>query len=150
MDFQCYSFDQLSLELLYAIMALRQEVFIVEQDCPYLDADGRDQAAHHLLGRSPEGRLMAYARLLPPGLVYAQYAAISRVVVSPDGRAKGLGRELMQQAIIWADRLYDRPDLKLSAQSHLTDFYKSLGFFTTGEPYLEDGIPHVAMIRISL
>lgn len=147
LEYQCLSFDQLSVDQLYDIMALRQEVFVVEQNCPYLDADGLDRAAHHILGEDAQGRILAYTRLLPPGALYPHYATIGRVVTSPRIRKAGLGRELMRYTIACVNQLYDQPDIKISAQSYLIDFYESLGFQSLGEEYLEDGIPHITMIR---
>ena len=128
---------------LYAMLALRQAVFVVEQDCAYLDADGKDLGAFHLLGRRA-GELVACARVLPPGLGGAE-AAIGRVVVAPHARGTGLGRALMVEAL-------DRTRVELgpgpvfvSAQAHLQAFYASLGFAVCGEGYLEDGIPHLPM-----
>jgi ElaA protein len=139
-------FDGLSLEDLYAVLALRQLVFVVEQACAYLDADGRDADALHLLGRDHDGRLVAYARLFAPGLVYDS-AAIGRVVTHPDVRRTGLGRALMLEAIACVERSFDTTTITLSAQRYLEEFYRSLGFVAVGEPYDEDGIPHVAMVR---
>lgn len=144
-EFTCLSFDDLSLQQLYDIMALRQEVFVVEQNCVYLDADGKDQKAMHLLGYSLEEKLVAYARIMPKGLSYDNYVALGRIVTSPAGRGKGLGRKLVAECLRQCKNLFGEQPIKISAQSYLLDFYKSFGFQTMGEPYLEDGIPHVAM-----
>ena len=145
-NFKCLSFYQLSLDQLYELMALRQAVFVVEQDCPYLDADGKDQAAYHLLGYNDQGVLVAYTRLLAPGSSYADHAAIGRVVTRASERRTGLGRLLMLESISMVRKLFNSPDIKISAQSYLIKFYESLGFKTIGASYLEDGIPHIAMI----
>jgi ElaA protein len=146
-DYQCLSFQALSLDQLYAIMVLRQEVFVVEQHCPYLDADGQDQKAHHLMGYDEEGRLATYVRILPKGVSYENYASIGRVVTAPFARGKGLGRLLMQTAAKQLYQLYGvNTPIKLSAQAHLQGYYGSLGFEAVGEMYLEDGIPHVGMV----
>ena len=147
MNFICAPFDALSIHQLYAVMALRQEVFVVEQNCPYLDADGKDLRAHHLMGFDEEGALIAYCRLLPPGLVYHGYASIGRVVNAPHMRGKGMGIELMQEALAQCKFLFGNLPIKISAQCYLIRFYESLGFHTQGESYLEDDIPHIAMIR---
>jgi ElaA protein len=146
LQYQTLSFYDLTLDQLYALMALRQEVFVVEQNCPYLDADGADQKGWHLLGTSEEGRLLAYARLLPPGVSYPGHASIGRVITSPAARGKGYGLELMRVAIKEINRLFPGAPLKISAQCYLIRFYESLGFKTVGDSYLEDDIPHIAMV----
>ena len=143
----CLPFNQLSLTELYAMMALRQEVFVVEQNCPYLDADGRDLPAHHLLGYNEEGRLLSYSRLLPKGISYPEYPSFGRVVTSPSIRGKGQGRPLMEKTLEWMERLFPGQAIKISAQSYLIPFYESLGFRTMGEEYLEDDIPHIGMVN---
>lgn len=147
LHYSCLPFHRLSLEELYAIMALRQEVFVVEQNCPYLDADGKDQPAHHLLGYSDKGALLAYSRLLPSGVSYAGYPSFGRVATAPSIRGGGQGRALMEKTLEWMERLYGRQAIKISAQSYLISFYRSLGFQAVGEEYLEDGIPHIGMVR---
>ncbi len=146
LHFVCKPFEQLSLQELYDCLAARQGVFIVEQNCPYLDADGRDLQAWHLQGRSPQGTLGAYARLLPPGTLYEGHASIGRVLTTAAFRGKGAGRLLMEQALTHTRRLWPQTPIKLSAQGYLTEFYRSFGFSPVGEPYLEDGIPHIAMV----
>ena len=146
MIFKCLSFSQLSNEELYQAMALRQEVFIVEQDCPYLDADGKDQSAWHLLGFDDNQKLVAYTRLLDKGLAYSKYPSIGRVVTSPSARGEGYGVELMKESIRQIGLLFGKQDIKISAQVYLDKFYRSLGFQAIGESYLEDNIPHIPMI----
>jgi ElaA protein len=146
-SFSCLPFDDLTLQELYDIMSLRQEVFIVEQNCPYLDADGKDQHAWHLSGTNSAGQLIAYARLLPKGVSYTGYASIGRVVTAPSVRRSGAGRLLMQETIRICLQLFGPVPLKISAQEYLREFYASFGFDPIGETYLEDGIPHIAMIR---
>jgi ElaA protein len=145
-NFKCLSFYQLSLDQLYELMALRQAIFVVEQDCPYLDADGKDQAAHHLLGYNEQDELVAYTRLLPVGISYDQYASIGRVITRASERRTGLGRALMQESIRQAQALYPKVKVKISAQCYLIHFYESLGFQSVGDTYLEDGIPHIGMV----
>ncbi|MCO4746045.1 MAG: GNAT family N-acetyltransferase [Proteobacteria bacterium] len=144
MKWSCLSFDELDVRTLYDLLALRQEVFVVEQDCPYLDADGFDQSAMHLLGHDDDGELVAYCRLFEPGFTYTE-ACIGRVVTSAKIRGKGLGRPLMRQAMGEVARLWGSVPVKLSAQAHLEPYYSSLGFRVCGEGYLEDGIPHLPM-----
>ncbi len=145
--FSCKKFNELSLQELYDIMVLRQEVFVVEQDCPYLDADGKDPYSWHLMGVDENGKLVAYTRLLPKGISYKKYPSIGRVVTSPAVRGSGIGRELMKQSLLWMDKLFPGEDIKISAQCYLEEFYKSLGFSISGEEYLEDGIPHYPMLK---
>jgi ElaA protein len=146
LHFTCQTFADLPLLELYEIMALRQEVFIVEQNCPYLDADGKDPFAWHLQGRDGEGRLACYARLLPAGVSYPDYPSIGRVVSAPPARGTGAGRELMRQSIAACRSLFGPVPIKIGAQTYLLRFYESFGFRSTGEEYLEDGIPHTKMI----
>lgn len=140
------SFADLTKEELYEIMALRQEVFVVEQDCPYLDADGKDYHCSHLMGLSTDETIVAYTRIVPPGVSYENYSSIGRVVVKPSARGKGCGQELMQHSIEQTYKMFPEHDIKISAQVYLTKFYEDLGFVGVGEPYLEDDIPHLGMI----
>ena len=142
----CHPFHELSLEQLYEIMALRQEVFVVEQDCPYLDADGKDYESWHLYGKDDAGKIVAYTRLVPKEVSYADYASIGRVVTAESIRRKGAGKELMQVSIDWCSKLFPNAKVKISAQCYLERFYSDLGFEKTGEYYDEDGIPHMGMV----
>ena len=146
-NFKCKTFSTLSIDELYEIMALRQEVFVVEQDCPYLDADGKDQHAWHLMGFDENEKLVAYSRIVPKGVSYENYPSIGRIVSSPSTRGKGVGKKLMIVSLDQVDRLFNNQPVKISAQCYLIKFYESFGFKTTGEEYLEDNIPHIAMIR---
>lgn len=139
-------FAQLDLNLLYAILRLRAEVFVVEQDCPYQDLDDKDQAALHLCGIDDEGRLAAYTRILEKGLSYPGYASIGRVITAPFARGKGIGRPLMRESLRVLFERYGEQPVKISAQAHLQDYYGSVGFEGTGGIYDEDGIPHRAMV----
>ena len=147
LNFSCLPFHHLTPQELYDIMALRQEVFIVEQNCPYLDADGKDPHCWHLMGRNGEDRLVCYTRLLPEGLAYKGYTSIGRVVSSPLARGTGAGKILMQRSIEMCIHLFENQPIKIGAQSYLLKFYEGFGFQSTGEEYLEDGIPHTKMIR---
>jgi len=147
MHFTCLPFNDLTPAELYEIMALRQEVFVVEQNCAYLDADGKDQQSWHLMCKNDTGKLVAYTRLLPKGLAYPEYPSIGRVVNSPSVRGTGIGRSLMHKSIALCIHLFGNESIKIGAQRYLLQFYESLGFQSTGEEYLEDGIPHVKMIR---
>ncbi|MDX1686220.1 MAG: GNAT family N-acetyltransferase [Saprospiraceae bacterium] len=138
-------FDDLSPGLLYDIMVLRQEVFVVEQDCPYLDADGKDLEAIHLVG-FVNGELVAYARVMPIGVSYDEYASIGRVIVTRDYRRQGLGTEVLAAAIRACREHFHTDRIKISAQTYTLKLYEELGFRAVGPQYLEDGIPHRAMI----
>lgn len=136
--------DDLTVHELYALLKLRVDVFVVEQNCAYPELDGKDGAALHLLLRTGE-EIIAAARIFPPR--DAMPAKIGRVVVSPAHRGKRLGEALMREALqICADRFAGTP-LFLSAQSHLQGFYGGLGFTVVSEEYVENGIPHVDMLR---
>lgn len=139
------AFSELDPFTLYAILKLRSEVFVVEQNCVYLDLDDKDQGSHHLYGTIGDD-LVAYVRILPPGLAYENLSSIGRVVSSPAYRRTGAGRLLMSKAIQETKILYPSFDIKIGAQLYLLDFYSSFGFQSTGDSYLEDGIPHIHMI----
>ena len=150
-QFICKHFADLTVYELYDIMALRQEIFVIEQNCPYLDADGKDLKGWHLMGRqisdeNTEGVLVVYTRLLPKGVSYHDYASIGRVVSSASVRGSGAGKILMQKSIKMMEKLYPNEPVKIGAQTYLLKFYESLGFESTGEEYLEDDIPHTTMI----
>jgi len=147
--FVCHAFDDLDVDLLYRIVTWREAVFVVEQECVYLDADGRDPQGWHVVGLDVDDALIAYARVLPPGTTYEEYPSIGRVLVVPAHRGRGVARELMLETLVATDALFPGRRVKISAQSHLVAFYESLGFELVGEPYLEDGIPHRAMTRTS-
>jgi len=138
-------FDELTLDELYAILQLRNEVFVVEQNCVYNDTDGKDQLAWHLIATGDK-KLVAYTRILPPGISYSD-PAIGRVVTSFSNRRSGLGRELMKRSIEACEKLFGKISITLSAQVYLQSFYESLGFIVVGEEYLDDGIPHIKMSR---
>lgn len=137
-------FDELTVPVLYSLMKLRSEVFVLEQNCVYLDADGKDLLAHHLCGWF-NGSLVAYARILPPGIAFRE-ASIGRVCTATSYRKNGAGRQLMLRAIQHTFNQYDCASIRIGAQLYLHQFYASLGFHRTGEGYLEDGIPHVEML----
>lgn len=146
LSFKLKAFSELSLQEFYALAQLRQAVFVVEQNCPYLDLDGKDQLGHHLLGLDAQGELQAYARILAAGSSYPQDASIGRVISSAKIRGKGQGPALMQAAISACQKLYPQTAIRISAQSHLVHFYARLGFQSTGKEYLEDDIPHTEML----
>lgn len=141
-------FDELATHELYALLRLRSEVFVVEQDCPYLDADGKDlhPEARHLLGRDASGELAAYLRLLPAGLSYDE-PSFGRVVTSPRHRGQGLGDEMVQVALQRMGELWPGRPVRIGAQAHLTGYYGKHGFAVDSDEYDEDGIPHREMLR---
>lgn len=138
------SFDQLTSRELYAILQLRNEVFVVEQNCVFQDADGKDGYCHHLMAWEP-GYLAAYTRLVPPDLAYPGFASIGRVVSSPKSRGTGLGKELMERSIGETKNLFPGFPIRIGAQLYLKKFYTELGFQQTDAIYLEDGIEHIEM-----
>jgi len=146
--FECFEFDKLSLRQLYRVMQLRQEVFVVEQDCPYLDCDDKDTESYHVCGFDRSDSIEAYTRLVPPGVSYDGYSSIGRVVTSEAIRRQGQGVPLMEESIRYCLRFWPTYDIKISAQVYIKRFYENLGFVTTGDEYLEDGIPHVAMLYV--
>jgi ElaA protein len=143
MRFILKSFKDLSSEQLYEVLKLRSAVFVIEQNCIYQDMDDKDKKAMHLLGYNGE-ELMAYARLLAPGISYKE-ASIGRVVVDPDHRGKNSGKELMTKAIEKTLSIFETNEIVISAQQYLEKFYTELGFIKEGEMYLEDDIPHIKM-----
>lgn len=145
MNIKIAIFEELSLKELYKVLQLRSEVFVVEQNCVYQDIDGKDEKALHVLGYEGE-LLVAYTRIFPPG-VYFTEAAIGRVVVKEESRKNSFGHEILEASIRAIKEHYQTQKIKLSAQIYLTKFYESHGFDQVGEAYLEDGIPHIAMLR---
>lgn len=147
LTFKCLSFNDLTLDQLYDLLRLRQEVFIVEQNCPYLDTDDKDQDSFHVLGLDQNQEIQAYTRLVPPGISYADYSSIGRVLTSAKIRGKRQGAPLMQFSINECAKLWPSVSIKISAQMYIVQFYNNLGFKEVGDEYLEDDIPHIAMIR---
>jgi ElaA protein len=146
MNWTLKSFNELTLSELHDIIQLRLDIFVVEQDCPYLDLDGKDKSAYHFFGRTNEGKTVAYTRLFGPDQYYKE-AAIGRVVVHKEYRKDGLGFELMSKSIDQIEALYNTKTIKIGAQRYLQKFYESLGFVSTEDFYMEDGIPHMHMIK---
>ncbi|WP_404400598.1 GNAT family N-acetyltransferase [Idiomarina seosinensis] len=146
MNWYLYSFNELSLQQLYQILKVRQEVFVVEQTCPYLDADGADEQALHLFAEDDSGLLVAYARLYVAD-AQQPYSRIGRVLTHAKVRRSGLGRELMQRAIDFLHQQSPTTPIRLGAQVYLMDFYQSFNFKPISEQYLEDDIPHIDMER---
>jgi ElaA protein len=140
------AFENLTPHELYALLALRQRVFVIEQNCPYDDIDGCDPACLHLLGENQDGQILASVRVVPPGVKYTE-PSIGRVVVSPEGRGLGLGKAIMQHGIAKCGELYPSQPIRIGAQRYLERFYTELGFATVSNPYEEDGIWHVEMLQ---
>ena len=140
------SFDSLTPFELYAIMRLRNEVFVVEQNCVFQDADNKDQDCHHLM-LTDQDFLVAYSRLVPPGISYDEMS-IGRVISSPKYRNTGAGKLLMQKSIEACYDLFGKASIKIGAQLYLKNFYESFGFVQTSDVYDEDGIDHIEMAKI--
>jgi ElaA protein len=138
-------FAELTPYELYSILQLRNEVFIVEQNCPYQDMDNKDQKSWHLMGIK-ENKLMAYSRLLAPGISYSE-SSIGRIVSSPSVRKTGMGKKLMEESIKQIKNLFKTDTIRIGAQLYLKSFYESYGFVQDGEIYLEDNIPHIIMLK---
>jgi len=143
-NYTCKSYQDLSKNELYAILWLRAKVFIVEQNCPYQDLDGKDQKSIHVLGVK-DNLIAAYTRLIPKGVSYEDYCSIGRVVCDPSVRKGGVGKELMHFSIETCKEIFPNTPIKISAQTYLNKFYTNLGFTAIGEEYLEDNIPHIQM-----
>lgn len=139
------NFGELSTKELYEILKTRQEVFVVEQTCYYLDADGSDEKAVHIWGEA-EGKIVAYCRIFQPKIKYKE-ASIGRVLTSPEFRGQNLGKVLMQIALQSIEIRFKTKAVKVSAQDYLLKFYSDLGFIDSGKKYLEDDIPHTEMIK---
>lgn len=138
-------FGELTVKELYAVLKLRSEVFVVEQQCIYSDVDGKDEESRHLLA-SRAGTLLGYLRLQPANPT-GEFAKIGRVVVDPNARGQRIGRRLIAEAIEEARRLFGPVPVKISAQSHLEDFYRQFGFLRVSADYTDDGIVHCDMVR---
>ncbi|MCH2197131.1 GNAT family N-acetyltransferase [Kordia sp.] len=139
-------FNEFTIDELYDVLQLRSEVFVVEQDCMYQDIDGKDRKALHVIGKNEHEKVVAYTRLFNAG-DYFEKASFGRVVVSESARAFGYGHTIIKASIAAISKHYQTKDIKISAQTYLRKFYNSHGFSQIGEEYLEDGIPHIAMVR---
>ena len=139
------TFEELTNHELYGLLQLRSQIFVVEQNCVYQDLDGKDQKALHVLGFK-NNKIVAYTRIFGPG-DYFEYSSIGRVVVADGERRHKYGYDIMKASIEAINHHFKETKIKLSAQCYLKKFYNNLGFFEVGEEYLEDGIPHIAMIK---
>ncbi|TQV85076.1 GNAT family N-acetyltransferase [Aliikangiella coralliicola] len=144
------SFKELTTDELYAILQLRIDVFVVEQNCIYSDIDGKDNlpGALHLFSVKDD-QIACYLRIFPPGISYPEMPSLGRVITHPDFRGTGIGHELLQRALQIIDKRWPDKTCHISAQSYLEKFYQQHGFSTVGEGYLEDDIPHIGMERVA-
>ncbi len=143
LHFQWYTFSELTLEQLYAVLSLRAEVFVVEQQCPFQDPDGKDPLALHLLG-TEQNQLVAYIRLFPPTPI-KNHVVFGRIITAQSIRTKGYGKQLMQEMLVYCQEKFPAMAIKCSAQYRLKYFYENFGFKTEGDIYQEDNVPHISM-----
>lgn len=156
LDWSFKKFDELTIQELYSILQLRNIVFAIEQNCVYPDMDDRDQPSYHIMCWSKElseqdkeadsYRLVAYARIIPPGIVYKE-PSIGRIVTSSSTRGTGIGKDLVKRSIDHIHTLYGETPIRISAQVYLIKFYTGFGFQTTGDAYIEDSIEHIEMVK---
>ena len=142
------TFQQLTVDELFDVLKLRVDVFVVEQQCAYRELDDHDRhpETRHLSGHDESGQLISYARLLPPGLRYPE-VNLGRFVVKADSRKQGVGHQLLQAALQEISRCWPKTSMRISAQDYLQAFYAQYGFIRISDVYLEDGIPHVEMLK---
>ncbi len=147
-DWKIKSFNTLETDELYGLLKLRVDVFVVEQKCPYHELDNKDQhpEAFHLIGKNKEGEILTYLRILPPGLSFEQ-ASIGRVVVAKKVRGQGLCEKMLKKGLGHIYRIWTGTDVQIGAQVYLMKLYQALGFEAVSDTYLEDGIPHINMIK---
>ncbi len=147
MKWNTTKFHQLTTDQLYDILKLRVDIFIVEQNCPYPELDDKDRhvESRHLTAYDDSG-LIAYTRLLPPGLSYPD-VSVGRFAVKPSARNQGTGSLLMEKTLEEIDKIWPDKAIRISAQAHLSEFYEKFGFIKVSDNYLEDGIPHIEMLK---
>ncbi|MCD4722938.1 MAG: GNAT family N-acetyltransferase [Desulfobacula sp.] len=148
-DWKIKPFNQLDRDELYELLKFRVDVFVVEQNCPYPEMDDKDRHLEtlHLAGKAKDGKLLAYLRILPPGLSFKE-VSIGRVVVAKESRRQGISDTLLKIALDQINRTWPSENIRIGAQVYLRKFYESHGFEAVSQDYLEDGIPHIDMIRI--
>lgn len=147
-QFACKQFTELSIHELYDILNLRNEVFVLEQNCVFVDTDYKDQKAWHLMLYNEDSALLGYTRLIPEGISYPNYTSIGRVVNHPAFRNQGVGKLIMEKSIDMIYELFGKNySIKIGAQLYLEKFYESFGFKRVGDVYDEDGIDHIHMIK---
>ena len=147
MNYFILSFNQLNIKQLFEIYKLRSQVFVVEQNCPYQDLDGKDQKSDHIFARDKDGELIACARIVYPGISYSEWS-IGRVATAMKVRGSGTGKLLMEQCMNYLIQECDAGGIRISAQEYLLKFYEGFGFEQVSESYLEDDIPHVEMLYV--
>ena len=141
-----HAIDEMSPQAVYALLQLRARVFVVEQNCPYLDADGKDLLPGvQQLAAWSEQHMVACLRLIPPGQSFAE-RSLGRIVTAPEWRGSGLGHRLVERGLAYCQQHWPGEPVRIGAQSHLQGFYRQHGFEIASEPYLEDDIPHVEMV----
>lgn len=148
LTWQCAHFSELSAAQLYAILSMRSEVFIVEQNCVYQDIDGADIDCMHLIGWTSDQQVAAYMRIVPPGLKFAE-VSLGRVITSNAARGTGIGKQLLSKGMAFIEATYPGQAVRIHAQAYLEKFYLSYGFATASDVMLEDGIAHYVMIKPS-
>jgi ElaA protein len=146
LDWQVKHYPELTTNEFHDLIALRLKAFVVEQNCSYLDLDGKDKKCYHLICRDGFGKVVATARILPPGISYSE-VSIGRVVLDQEIRGKGIGHQLMEQSMKFINEEFGAVPVRISAQKHLENYYNTHNFFSTGKEYLEDEIPHVEMLN---
>ncbi|SHL27911.1 GNAT family N-acetyltransferase [Chryseobacterium polytrichastri] len=140
------TFEEFTVPELYNLLKARSEVFVVEQNCVYLDADGYDQQAIHVWAEEEDGEILAYCRVFDKGIKFEE-TSLGRVITTQKGRGRSLGKQLIQYAVETIENRYHTSEIRISAQDYLLKFYGDFGFVDTGKKYLEDDIPHTEMIR---
>lgn len=146
LDWQVKYYPELTTNEFHDIIALRLKAFVVEQNCSYLDLDGKDKKCYHLICRDGFGKVVATARILPPGISYPE-VSIGRVVLDQAIRGNGIGHQLMDQSMKFINEEFGSVPVRISAQKHLENYYNKHNFISTGKEYLEDDIPHVEMLN---
>ncbi|MEN9998984.1 MAG: hypothetical protein RI922_1974 [Bacteroidota bacterium] len=146
LDWQVKYYPELTTNEFHDIIALRLKAFVVEQNCSYLDLDGKDKKCYHLICRDGFGKVVATARILPPGISYPE-VSIGRVVLDQAIRGNGIGHQLMNESMKFINEEFGAVPVRISAQKHLENYYNKHNFISTGKEYLEDDIPHVEMLN---
>ncbi len=148
MEWFIKKFNELSLDEFHDILQLRIDIFVVEQNCPYPELDSKDKIAFHLFCKNKKGKIIAYTRFFKGGDYYTE-ATLGRVVVHQNYRNQKLGEKLLKKTLLEMEKVFGKVTIKIGAQKHLKKFYNTFGFQQIGEGYIEDGIPHIYMIKIS-
>ncbi len=145
-NWNCHSFNEISVEDFHDIIQLRIDVFVVEQNCPYPELDNKDKIALHVYGKNEEGKTIAVSRIIPPGVSYPE-VSIGRVATNSSERQAGTGIQLMNYTIEMIEKHFGKVPIRISAQEYLKSFYEKFEFKKVSESYLEDNIPHIEMLR---